>query len=55
MCGFPWTAYGVTRSFHLNKSKAENTANGITFETALRELEMQRELYSQTKDQEASG
>ena len=27
MCGFPWTAYGVTRSFHLNKSKAENTAN----------------------------
>ena len=45
MCGFPWTAYGVTRSFHLNKSKAENTANGITFETALKELEMQRELY----------
>ena len=45
MCGFPWTAYGVTRSFHLNKSKAENTVNGITFETALKELEMQRELY----------
>ena len=55
MCGFPWTAYGVTRSFHLNKSKAENTANGITFETALKELEMQKELYLQTKDQEASG
>ena len=55
MCGFPWTAYGVTRSFHLNKSKAENTANGITFETALKELEMQRELYLQTKAQEASG
>lgn len=55
MCGFPWTAYGVTRSFHLNKSKAENTANGITFETALKELEMQKELYLKTKDQEASG
>ena len=55
MCGFPWTAYGVTRSFHLNKSKAENTANGIIFETALKELEMQKELYLKTKDQEASG
>lgn len=55
MCGFPWTAYGVTRSFNLNKSKAENTVNGIIYETALKELEMQKELYLQTKDQEASG
>lgn len=55
MCGFPWTAYGVTRSFHLNKSKAENTSNGITFETAMKELEMQRDLYLKTKDEEAVG
>ena len=55
MVALPWTAYGVTRSFHLNKSKAENTSNGITFETAMKELEMQRDLYLKTKDEEAVG
>lgn len=56
MCGFPWTAYGFTRSVNLTKSKAENTANGIIYETAMKQLELQqKELLEKTKDEEASG
>ena len=36
MAAFPWTAYGVSQAFYYNKSKAENTKDGIKFETALR-------------------
>lgn len=36
MVGFPWGAYGVSQAAHLSKSKAENTANGIVYETAMR-------------------
>lgn len=36
MAAFPWTAYGVSQACYYSKSKAENTKNGIKFETALR-------------------
>ena len=35
---FPWTAYGVSQGFYYNKSKKENTRDGIKFETALTAL-----------------
>ena len=38
MCGFPWTAYGASQGFYYNKSKAENTAGGITYDTAMGEI-----------------
>lgn len=34
MAGFPWTAYGVSQACYYNKSKAENTQGGITYDTA---------------------
>ena len=35
MVAFPWTAYGVSQGFYYDKSKKENTRDGIKFETAL--------------------
>lgn len=40
MVGFPWTAYGISQAFYYRKSQAENTRNGVKFESAL--LEMQK-------------
>ena len=37
MCGFPWTAYGVSQACYYKKSEKENTAGGIKYETAIRE------------------
>lgn len=36
---FPWTAYGVSQAFYYNKSAKENTKGGITFETAMKEMD----------------
>ena len=36
MCGFPWTAYGVSQACYYKKSEKENTAGGIKYETAIR-------------------
>lgn len=38
MIGMPWTAYGVSQAFYYNKSKAENTKDGIKFATAMYEF-----------------
>lgn len=38
MIGFPWTAYGASQGFYYNKSKAENTTGGITYDTAMGEI-----------------
>lgn len=38
LVGLPYTAYGVSQAFYYNKSKAENTVNGIKYETTLRSL-----------------
>lgn len=37
MVGLPWTAYGVSQACYYSKSKAENTKDGIVYETALQE------------------
>lgn len=38
MVSLPWTAYGVSQCFYYNKAKAENTKEGIKYETVLAEL-----------------
>lgn len=35
MVGCPWTAYAVSQAFYYRKAMAENTKNGITFESAM--------------------
>lgn len=35
----PWAAYGISQGFYYNKSKKENTKDGIKYELALREAE----------------
>jgi len=37
MAAFPWTAYGVSQAFYYKKATAENTKNGIKYETTLAE------------------
>lgn len=38
LIGAIWGAYGVSQACYYSKSKAENTVNGIKYETALRAL-----------------
>jgi hypothetical protein len=38
MAGCPWAAYGISQAFYYNKSKAENTKNGIKFESVMAEV-----------------
>ena len=45
MCGFPWTAYGVSQACYYKKSEKENTKGGIKYEAAMKEA----------KDEEGSG
>jgi hypothetical protein len=39
MCGFPWTAYGISQGFYYRKSEKENTQGGIKYETVIREMQ----------------
>lgn len=39
MVSCPWAAYGVSQAFYYNKSKAENTVNGIKYDTMIKEHE----------------
>lgn len=41
MVGLPWAAYGVSQAFYYNKSKKENTKDGIKYESVLYELQNQ--------------
>ena len=38
MVGFPWTAYGVSQACYYKKAMAENTKDGIKYETVMAEL-----------------
>jgi EamA domain-containing membrane protein RarD len=35
MCGFPWTAYGISQAFYYRKATAENTKGGIKYDTTI--------------------
>lgn len=45
MCGFPWTAYGVSQACYYRKAEKENTKGGIKFETVLNTPFSEEELY----------
>lgn len=46
MIGFPWTAYGVSQALYYKKSQAENTKDGIKYESVL--LEAKQRMASNT-------
>ena len=35
MVGFPWSAYGVSQMYYYKKSMAENTKDGIKYDTVM--------------------
>lgn len=39
MCGFPWTAYGVSQACYYKKAEKENTKGGIKHDTAMYNLD----------------
>lgn len=39
MCGFPWTAYGVSQACYYRKAEKENTQGGIKYETVMAEYQ----------------
>lgn len=39
MVGLPWTAHGVVCTAYLNMAKSDHKQGGITYETAMRELD----------------
>lgn len=36
MCGFPWTAYGVSQACYYRKAEKENTAGGIKYDSVIK-------------------
>ena len=48
MCGFPWTAYGVSQACYYGKSMKENTAGGIKYETAINNITSEEEEYQKS-------
>ena len=38
MVGFPWSAYGVSQMYYYNKSLAENTKDGIKYDSIMKSL-----------------
>ncbi len=39
MAGLPWAAYAVSQRAYYKKAQAENTKNGIKYESVLKEYE----------------
>ena len=39
MCGFPWTAYGVSQACYYRKAEKENTKGGIKYHATMHSLE----------------
>lgn len=47
---FPWGAYGVSQACYYKKSQAENTANGIKFETVMAEMNKSSKVEEEEED-----
>lgn len=39
MCGFPWTAYGVSQACYYKKAEKENSKGGIKYDTIMHSLD----------------
>lgn len=50
MVGFPWAAYGVSQAYYYKKSMAENTKDGIKYDTVMQSFNQ----YS-SNDEDAMG
>lgn len=53
MCGFPWTAYGVSQAFYFKKAERENSRGGIKYETVM--ADYQQDIPSEEFDKNAEG
>ena len=43
ICGFPWTAYGVSQACYYRKSEKENIKGGIKYDTVMAQLKAEAE------------
>ena len=60
MVGFPWGAYGVSQAYYYKKAKAENTKDGIKYETVMHDVEEEvceddEEITNDESDEEING
>lgn len=46
--GVAWAAYGTSQGFYYNKAKAENTKNGIKYETVVNDVADETLTYNDT-------
>lgn len=51
MVGFPWAAYGVSQMYYYKKSMAENTKDGIKYDTIMQSFNQ----YPYDNDEDAMG
>ena len=49
MVSLPWGAYGVSQAFYYKKSQAENTKNGVKYESVIHTLNTKNVAASSTK------
>lgn len=55
MCGFPWTAYGVSQACYYRKAEKENMKGGIKYDTTMYDLGFQSHEKSEESSQDAVG
>lgn len=49
MVSLPWGAYGVSQAFYYKKSQAENTKNGVKYESVMQTLNTKNVAVGSTK------
>lgn len=49
MVSLPWSAYGVSQAFYYKKSQAENTKNGVKYESVIQALNTTKVAANSTK------
>lgn len=49
MVSLPWGAYGVSQAFYYKKSQAENTKNGVKYESVMQTLNTAKVTTNSTK------
>lgn len=49
MVSLPWGAYGVSQAFYYKKSQAENTKNGVKYESVIQTLNTAKVATNSTK------
>lgn len=54
MAAFPWTTYGVSQAFYYKKSMAENTKDGIKYDTTMMELNVDNKFSRELFDDDYS-